>query len=55
MGSCRAAVVATAHSKFPEGGSGWLASIVGVSRSASFFFGEFTRVEIGHIVIGSAG
>ena len=32
-----------------------VASAKGSSRSASSFLGEFTRVEIGHIAIGSEG
>jgi len=32
-----------------------VASANGLSKSASSFFGEFTRVEIGQIAIGSEG
>ena len=32
-----------------------LSAGTGVSRSASSFFGAFTRVEAGHVVIGPAG
>src|SRR3954452_18950133 len=40
---------------FPSGGQHASASAKGFSKSASSFFGEFTRVEIGHIAIGSEG
>jgi hypothetical protein len=40
---------------FPSLGQQASASAKGSSRSASSFFDEFTRVEIGHMAIGSRG
>jgi hypothetical protein len=43
------------YALFPSGGASALDSTKGTSRSESSFFGVFTRVDTGHIVISSDG